>query len=78
MRLLKAVVTANNRKTGLKIRTETGLVTTLSYDKKYNVGEKVFVGYNFTTNMVSRIFSRYEEGMYEPIPEEENNQEEAY
>jgi len=55
------------RKTGLKVRIESGLVASLPYDKKYQVGQKVLIKYDFTKNIVKSIFnSEYvEENMLE-------------
>lgn len=61
MRPLKAVILAANKKTGLKLRTESGLVATLAYDKKYHTGQGVLVSYDFTRNKVVSILE-YREG----------------
>lgn len=65
MRPLHAVVIAVNKKTGLKLRTESGLIATLAYDKKYHTGESVLVSYDFTKNKVVRILEHKEEDMPE-------------
>lgn len=65
MRPLKAVILAANKKTGLKLRTESGLVATLAYDEKYHTGESVLVSYNFTKNRIVRILEHKEEYMLE-------------
>ena len=51
---MKAVILAANKKTGLKIRTESGLIATLPY-KKYHTGESVLINYDFTKNKVVGI-----------------------
>lgn len=60
MRPLNAVILATNKKTGLKIRTESGLVATLPYNKKYNTGQGVLVGYDFTRCKVVGILEHRE------------------
>jgi hypothetical protein len=46
MRLLKAVIIAANKKTGIKVRLESGLITiVLPFEKKYHVGQPVSVAY---------------------------------
>lgn len=71
MRPLKAVILATNKKTGLKIRTESGLVATLPYNKKYNTGQGVLIGYDFTRNKVVGILEHKEEDMHEIKEDEE-------
>ena len=65
MRPLHAVIIAANKKTGLKLRLESGLVATLAYDKKYHTGESVLISYDFTRNKVVRILEHKEEKMFE-------------
>lgn len=67
MRPLRAVILAVNKKTGLKIRAESGLVATLPYDKKYYRGQKILVVYNFIKGKVVGIFpnERKVEDMHE-------------
>lgn len=56
MRPLKAVVLTANKKTGIKIRLESGLITMiLPYNKKYHVGQKITVAFNFNKNEVTEI-----------------------
>ena len=57
---MKAVILAANKKTGLKIRTESGLIATLPY-KKYHTGESILINYDFTKNKVIGILE-YREG----------------
>lgn len=67
MRPLKAVILTVNKKTGLKIRTESGLIATLPYDKKYYRGQKISVVYNFIKCRVVGIFP--DERKIENMPE---------
>jgi len=60
MRPLKAVILSVNKKTGLKIRTESGLIITLPY-KKYHTGQEVLISYDFTKNKAVGILE-YKEG----------------
>lgn len=60
MRPIKAIILAANKKTGLKIRTESGLIATLPY-KKYHTGESILINYDFTKNKVIGILE-YREG----------------
>jgi hypothetical protein len=49
MRLLKAVILAASKRTGIKARLESGLITIiLPYEKKYHMGQKITVAYDFT------------------------------
>jgi hypothetical protein len=67
MRLLKAVIIAASKKTGIKVRLESGLITmVLPFKKKYHVGQTVSVAYNFTKNKGRIIDSDYNP---ENIPE---------
>jgi hypothetical protein len=68
MRLLKAVIIAANKKTGIKVRLESGLITiVLPFEKKYHVGQPVSVAYDFTEKSPARIIdSNYNS---ENIPE---------
>lgn len=65
MRPIKAVILSANKKTGLKLRLESGLITTLTYNKKYNIGESVLVSYDYTKNKVIRILEHKEENIIE-------------
>lgn len=65
MRPIKAVIISANKKTGLKLRLESGLIAVLSYDKKYHTGEEVLISYDFTKNKVVRILENKEESMTE-------------
>lgn len=65
MRPIKAVILSVNKKTGLKLRTESGLITVLAYDKKYHIGESVLISYDFTKNKVVHILEHKEEERYE-------------
>lgn len=65
MRPLRAVILGANKKTGLKLRIESGLIAVLSYDKKYHTGEEVLISYDFTKNKVVRILEHKEEGTTE-------------
>ena len=77
MRPLEAIIIAASKKTGLKIRTESGLIETLSYNKKYHVGQKVAVAYDFTRNRITQILNQdhYEKGVSETAPIEGGEQE---
>lgn len=68
MRLLKAVVIAASKKTGIKVRLESGLITmVLPFKKKYHIGQKITVAYDFNKNKVTKIItSKYNP---ENIPE---------
>jgi hypothetical protein len=68
MRLLKAVIIAASKKTGIKVRLESGLITmVLPYNKKYHVGQKITVVFNFNKNEITKIItSKYNP---ENIPE---------
>lgn len=61
MRPIKAVIISANKKTGLKLRLESGLTAILSYDKKYRKGEGVLISYDFTKNKAVRILEHKEE-----------------
>lgn len=65
MRPLNAVIIGTNKKTGLKLRLESGLIATLAYDKKYYMGESVIVSYDFTKNKVIHILEHKEEDIPE-------------
>lgn len=60
MRPIKAVILTVNKKTGLKIRTESGLVAILPYNKKYHTGQSILVSYDFTKNKVVDILEHRE------------------
>lgn len=55
MRPINAVILTTNKKIGLKIRTESGLIATLPYNKKYNTGQSILVNYDFTKNKIVGI-----------------------
>lgn len=65
MRPLKAIIIAANKKTGLKIRIESGLIANLPYNKKYYAGEKIIISYDFTKNKVGHILKDVIEEMGE-------------
>lgn len=65
MRPLHAVIIAADKKTGLKIRAESGLIAVLPYNKKYHVGQSVLISYNFAKNKVRYILEHKEEEMTE-------------
>lgn len=67
MRPLKAVILAVNKKTGLKIRTESGLIAVLPYNKKYLKGQKVLLAYNFIKRKITGILP--DEHKIEDMPE---------
>lgn len=75
MRPLKAIIIATNKKTGLRIKTESGLIVNLPYNKKYYIGESILVTYDFTKNKVIGILKNTIEEMEEIKPTEESNQE---
>lgn len=59
MRPLKAVVIAA-KKTGLKIKTESGLVRSFGpQNKEYYVGQQILVAYDFTKNKVTKIIKEH-------------------
>ena len=60
MRPMNAVILTINKKTGLKIRTESGLIATLPYNKKYNTGQSILVSYDFTKNKVIGVLEHRE------------------
>ncbi|NOR60146.1 MAG: hypothetical protein GQ469_05890 [Methanosarcinales archaeon] len=72
MRPIKAIILAANKKTGLKIRTESGLITTLPY-KRYHTGESILINYDFTKNKVIGILEYKEERMTELKEIQEND-----
>jgi len=65
MRPIKAIILSFG-KAGIKIKLESGLVTTLLTNKHYHVGENIIVTYDFTKNKVTKIVNEYDE---EDIPE---------
>ena len=67
MRPLKGLVLSANKKTGLKVRLESGLITILPYDKHINVGQNILVKYDFIKNQATGIINSYSENnMPEP------------
>ena len=66
MRPIKAIVLSVFGKVGIKIKLESGLVTTLLSHKSYHVGQNIIVTYDFTKNTVTKIVNEYDE---EDIPE---------
>lgn len=76
MRPIKAVIIAASKKTGLKIRTESGLIKILPYNEKYYIGQEILVAYDFTKNRITHIIQNYhEEGTPETIQIEKEEQE---
>jgi hypothetical protein len=60
MRPLKAVIMAASKKTGIKVKLESGLITiVLPYEKKYHIGQTVSVAYNFAKNKGRIVNSGY-------------------
>ena len=55
MRPLTARILSTNEETGLRLKLESGLVTTLPYNKFTLAGEKVLISYDFTKNQVNGI-----------------------
>lgn len=68
MRPLKAVILSVNKKTGLRLRLESGATAVLPYKKDYNVGQEVSVTYNFIKREVTGIFQN--KHRIEDIPEQ--------
>lgn len=72
MRPLKAVIIAA-KKTGLKIRTESGLTRSLGpQNKEYYVGQQILVAYDFTKNKVTKIIKEYST---DPMLKEEEDED---
>lgn len=66
MRPVTGFVLSTGKKSGLKIKLESGRIIKLPYNKNIQVGQKILVRYNFTTNKVTGIINSYKE---ENIPE---------
>ena len=68
MRPFKAVIIAANKKTGVKVRLESGLIATfLPHKEKYYIGQKITVIYDFDKDRITEIIaSKYDS---ENIPE---------
>ena len=75
MRPLEAVIVTASKKTGLKIRTESGLIEILPYNKNYHAGQKILIAYDFTKNKITQILNQYEEGAPEVVQIEKGEQE---
>lgn len=60
----------SNKKTGLRVKLESGLIIVLPYNKNLNIGEKILIKYNFTKNKASGILNSYSEDKI-PEPEKE-------
>lgn len=55
MRPLTGTILTIDEKAGLKVKLESGLITTLPYDETFSAGEEIMVGYDFTKNRVTKI-----------------------
>lgn len=60
MRPLKAVIITASKKTGIKVRLESGLIIVLPYEKKHHVGQTVSIAYNFIKNKGRVVDSNYD------------------
>lgn len=59
MRPLKGTVLSADKKTGLKVRLESGLITILPYNKDINTGQNILCKYDYTKNQVTGIVNSY-------------------
>jgi len=75
MRPLSGIVIGTNKKTGLRIKLESGLIASLPYDKKYNMGQKLLIMYDFTKNTVKGIFNPKMDNMLELIEHNFNGED---
>lgn len=66
MRPLKGII-ISAKKSGSRIKLESGLTVTLPYHSKMNTGEKVLVKYDFTKNRAVGILNYYDEDNI-PLP----------
>ena len=66
MRPLKGTILSINKKTGLKIRLESGFTGTLPYHKNMNIGQSILVKYDFTKNRIIGIINYYNEDNIPP------------
>lgn len=61
MRPLKAVVLSTNKKTGIRVRLESGPIIILPYNNNINIGETILIKYNFIKKEIVGIINSYSE-----------------